>query len=703
MAFDAHLNLGVTSVVTPPSPATTGTTVTITAGHGATRVPPTPCNAIVYPGGGSPDPTNAEIIRVTGRSTDTLTIVRSAETLGVSTTTPRTIVAGDTIAFTATRKTFTDIEQGVGVGTYAITGLLGNGSDEGASLNAKLAATPVGATVLLPNLTVDTAVGIDFPPGREYVGPGAAFGYAGFTLRQRTGAALTTALAATSGYWSNATTSDNPTVFRNICFDGNSASCPSSTASVLVIMGFWSRVEDCLVYNSPADGIRVTDTPQNGTPILNSSSENVVRGCRVDGAVGAGINVVSNAFNGPLDGFIENCRLKDCGYGIVANRAAGWRIVGNHLYGIGFNGIDCDGGFATRITDNYIEDFGGHGASGFYAGIQLKLYDGYGSVVSGNTIGVIMADAGSSYYPILVSSQTGQVGAECTVLGNVLNGSGGTNGAGLALYAGGGTLVATETANIIRGFPNPTDLGNILLVNDSAQPKQASEAARNVMLVEGIAGSSTPTVQGITTTAIGTATATTWGTSNALASVQRISYVSAGAAGSSGGVRGASTSPVWRGNATGLGGFVVVVRFGFATIPATRRWFCGVALNAPTNADPSSFTSLIGVGQDAADTLVQFMHNDAAGTATKSSSGVSSPVVGEVWEVRITHAPNGSQAFMSLARVSGSGIYAEYTTGASTDLPSSTSALFPVLWANNASTASLIDPHLVRMYVETPL
>lgn len=101
---DSHTNFAISAVVTPPSPATTDTSLTVTAGQGV-RFPTPPFNATIWPAGAAPDPTNAEIVRVTTVSTDTLTIVRAQES-----STARTVVLGDQIAATITAKTLTDVE-----------------------------------------------------------------------------------------------------------------------------------------------------------------------------------------------------------------------------------------------------------------------------------------------------------------------------------------------------------------------------------------------------------------------------------------------------------------------------------------------------------------------------------------------------------------------------------------------------------------
>lgn len=102
--FDAHQNLAVSAVATAPSPATSGTSLVVTTGQGA-RFPATPFNATIWPTAARPDPSNAEVVRVTLVSTDTLTIVRAQEG-----TTARTVVITDQIALTITAKAVTDLE-----------------------------------------------------------------------------------------------------------------------------------------------------------------------------------------------------------------------------------------------------------------------------------------------------------------------------------------------------------------------------------------------------------------------------------------------------------------------------------------------------------------------------------------------------------------------------------------------------------------
>ncbi len=132
---DAHKNFAYSTVATAPSPAASGTELVVASGNG-TLFPAVPFNATVWPTGVQPTSANAEILRVTGISTDTFTIERTQEG-----TSARTIVVGDQIAASITAKTFTDIEvdyanswspffiqTGTGLATYASTAALSTGS-----------------------------------------------------------------------------------------------------------------------------------------------------------------------------------------------------------------------------------------------------------------------------------------------------------------------------------------------------------------------------------------------------------------------------------------------------------------------------------------------------------------------------------------------------------------------------------------------
>lgn len=102
---DDHKNLAYSIVATAPSPGVSGTSLIVSGGQGA-RFPVPPFNATICPVGFIPTPTNAEIVRVTNVTADTLTIARAQEG-----TLARAVVAGDQIFASITAKTLTDIES----------------------------------------------------------------------------------------------------------------------------------------------------------------------------------------------------------------------------------------------------------------------------------------------------------------------------------------------------------------------------------------------------------------------------------------------------------------------------------------------------------------------------------------------------------------------------------------------------------------
>lgn len=110
---DNHKNFAVSLVATAPSPATSGTTLSVTTGEGA-LFPAVPFNASIWPANAAPTAANAEVVRVTARSTDALTIVRAQES-----STARTVIVGDKIAASVTAKTLTDVESLASLASYS--------------------------------------------------------------------------------------------------------------------------------------------------------------------------------------------------------------------------------------------------------------------------------------------------------------------------------------------------------------------------------------------------------------------------------------------------------------------------------------------------------------------------------------------------------------------------------------------------------
>lgn len=150
MSFDVHTNLASSLVVTAPSPATSGTSLTVTAGQGA-YFPTAPFNCTVCPAGVLPTPLNAEIVRVTAIVGDTFTITRAQES-----TTAMPIAVGYFIANSITAKDITDIEAGVNASAVA-----GPVTTSGLTMTtARLLGRTTAATGAVEEITVGTGLSL---------------------------------------------------------------------------------------------------------------------------------------------------------------------------------------------------------------------------------------------------------------------------------------------------------------------------------------------------------------------------------------------------------------------------------------------------------------------------------------------------------------------------------------------------------------
>lgn len=105
--FDSTKNFVYSTVLTAPSPASSGTTLSVQVADGANFPDPASVNdynLVVFPAGTQPTSTNAEIVRVTAKSSNQLTITREQEG-----TSARNILVGDQVILAPTAKTIDDI------------------------------------------------------------------------------------------------------------------------------------------------------------------------------------------------------------------------------------------------------------------------------------------------------------------------------------------------------------------------------------------------------------------------------------------------------------------------------------------------------------------------------------------------------------------------------------------------------------------
>jgi hypothetical protein len=165
----------------------------------------------------------------------------------------------------------------------------------------------------------------------------------------------------------------------------------------------------------------------------------------------------------------------------------------------------------------------------------------------------------------------------------------------------------------------------------------------------------------------------------------------------------ANTLRIWRGNAAGLGGFFVATRFALSgTIQTGQRSFIGIwdTLSNPTNIDPlTSVQGKIGLGQNAATGNWTFVHNVTGTAPTTIALGASFPINNtDLYEIALFAAPNAASIGYRVVNWSTN----QQTSGTiSTNLPTSTTFMTPVVFITNNATGAQSELDFISTYVET--
>lgn len=207
---------------------------------------------------------------------------------------------------------------------------------------------------------------------------------------------------------------------------------------------------------------------------------------------------------------------------------------------------------------------------------------------------------------------------------------------------------------------------------------------------------------GAPTTGTGTADGgdTIMTTSNVLSMTTRTRRTSAASADASAGWSSSTfVTAFWRGNAAGFGGFAARFRFGLSQWAAGQKAFIGMRANASDigTTDPSALVDCLGVGVDPGDTTWSIFHNDGSGSASKIPLGISVNTA-HLMELWIEAPSNGSDLrWIVYDRETGfkrSGIVLS-------NMPSSTTFLFPHTWSNTDDVATAVRIDLVDWTIGT--
>ena len=175
------------------------------------------------------------------------------------------------------------------------------------------------------------------------------------------------------------------------------------------------------------------------------------------------------------------------------------------------------------------------------------------------------------------------------------------------------------------------------------------------------------------------------------------------------GFRGGALQKSIGGVGPGRGGFLLIYRWAPATgvTNTSHRAFAGMrnTTAVPTDVNPSTLTSICGMGYDSADTNIQFMHNDGAGTATKINLGAAfpKPVADRtaVYELVLFSPPGTAQSLSYEVTDLVSGAVASGVV--TTDLPTTTTLLNPWSYVSVGGVSSVVGIMVVSLYLESDL
>lgn len=213
---------------------------------------------------------------------------------------------------------------------------------------------------------------------------------------------------------------------------------------------------------------------------------------------------------------------------------------------------------------------------------------------------------------------------------------------------------------------------------------------------------------GLTYSSTGTATTANVATTSLYRYMRRIAYeVTTASATAVAGFRGAALQWTLGGPNAGLGGFHSIYRWGPTSglSNPTHRAFAGMrgSTAAPTDVDPSTLTNICGMGWDAGDANIQFLHNDGSGTATKIDLGTSFPRptvdTTSVYEITLFAPPGTPQVLHYEVTDLVSGAVATGTI--TTDIPSTTQLLTPYSYVSVGGTSSIVGMAVMSHYIET--
>jgi hypothetical protein len=157
----------------------------------------------------------------------------------------------------------------------------------------------------------------------------------------------------------------------------------------------------------------------------------------------------------------------------------------------------------------------------------------------------------------------------------------------------------------------------------------------------------------------------------------------------------------WRGNGPGLGGFSIVLEWGWDALQAGHRFLAGVSANLAdpcSGAEPSTRANIFGLGWDSTDpAFFHLLHNDAAGAAVKTPTTIV-PGNATYYYLAIGCAGEGGGLGLTLYTKDSTGLTARYVSPVVTSDIAATNVFFGPGYIIN-SAATVTNSQITPMFV----
>jgi hypothetical protein len=364
-------------------------------------------------------------------------------------------IVSNTKAFLINARDFGTVGDGIHDDTTALQN----------ALNAVAPPTPYsplpGNTLYIPFGTYLVSKTLLFYGNTKIFGAGSSSG--GTTIQAAPG--LSTPILASYGWYNNNTVADYPVEISDLQLSGN-GTMTGSNGHGLVVMNFWSIIEQILITGVSGVGLMLSAQTQNNIHITNTCNEAKIIRVQVRNSGGRGIFIQDNGtpLNSCTDGFLEDCIVQNAGdRGIDFQCSSGWLVQGNHVYGTVRDAFKFDQCYATRVTGNYVDEFGSGSSSGI-SGIVMNILDGRGSSCIGNHIGFENGVAAGPYYGININGQgSSSLSAVAIIHGNTVNGGNQSGSIGYLLQTNSSSLwkayfVQNDFKNVATGVTYVSDV-----------------------------------------------------------------------------------------------------------------------------------------------------------------------------------------------------------------------------------------------------